>query len=228
MTGSNCQNPSPERVDGTEEALLLFLGDYSTPRPQAAKVYWLVTKEPAGGFRVKSLNQENLPAGVCRRLPEDEFMVAFTPEPAHFVEHTFPALRRFLTAHRDRPEALEPLREIGLAARGAKDAAQAVERILRHLGERAGQLTFDQSRELSRYSMKLRKLGRYEDALAYCRKAFEINPADENIFFNMARVHQEMGQRDLALRCLKQALTINPGFEPARKFQRFLEKESGQ
>lgn len=228
MTGCDRQNPSPNRGDAAEEALLLFLGDYSTPRPQAAKVYWLVTKEPAGGFRVKSLNGENLPAGVCRRLPEDDFMVAFTPEPAHFVEHTFPALKRFLAAHRDRPEALEPLREIGLAAGEAKDAAQAVERLLRHLHERSGQLTFDQSRELSRYSMKLRKQGRYEDALAYCRKAFEINPADENIFFNMARVYQEMGERDQARRCLRKALELNPGFEPARKFQRFLEKESGR
>jgi tetratricopeptide (TPR) repeat protein len=228
MTGTSCLQTSPDPAGPDREALLLFLGDYSTPRFQAAKVYWLVTREPAGDFRVKSLNQENLPAGVCRRLPEDEFMVAFTPEPEHFVEHTFPALKRFLTEHRDQPEALEPLREIGLSAEDSEGVAQAVERILRHLGERAGQLKFDQSRELSLYSMKLRKQGRYEDALAYCRKAFEITPGDENIFFNMARVHLEMGERDRALRCVRYALTLNPNFKPALKFQRFLERTPGQ
>lgn len=222
----NVCNAHPQEETG--EALLLFLGDYSTPRPKSAKIYWLVTKEPAGSFRVKSLNDRNLPAGVCRQLPEDEFMVAFTPEPAHFQKFTFPALIRYLEENKAKPEVLDQLKEIGLTAGGHEFTDQEVDRIIRYLHERSASLAYDQSRELSLYSVKLRKLKRYADALTYCRKAYEVNPADENIYFNMARVYLEMKEPDRARQCVDQALALNPVFEPARKFKRYLDKAASQ
>ncbi len=232
MSPNNAPPSLPEeKTTPGQEFSPLFLGDYSTSRPQTAqatKFYWLVVKDSADTFRVKSLNEHNLPAGVSRKLPVDEFMLAFTPEPAHFVECTLPALKGYLEENKDRAEVLDQLLEIGFALNDRESTVAAIDRIIEHLYERSKNIKFDQSREFSLYSVRLRKEKRHEAALEYCRKAFEITPADENIFFNMARVYLEMEERDRAVQCITYALKLNPVFGPALKFKRYLESPPEQ
>lgn len=230
---SQIDTPTPQTAPpGPASGPPDILGDYSTaqsgphePPPAPAKIYWLVVKRSEDIFRVKSLNEHSLPAGVSRELEVGEFMRFFTPEPTHFVECTFPALKAYLEENRDREEVLERLEEIGFSFPDRQSTADAIDRIIQYLHDRTKSIRYDQSRELSLYSIRLRKQKKYDEALHYCRKAFEVNPIDENIFFNMSRVYFEKQDTGKALQCITYALKLNPGFEPALKFKRYLDKQ---
>jgi tetratricopeptide (TPR) repeat protein len=55
------------------------------------------------------------------------------------------------------------------------------------------------------------------------QKAIKIDPADENIHFNMGRAYLEMEETHLAKECFIQALKINPNFETASNMVKALE-----
>lgn len=222
--------PPDEKKETKPETVSLFLGDYSTsrnvsqPTGLTSKIYWLVVKDSEDMFRVKSMNEQNLPAGISRKLPVDEFMHIFAPEPDHFVEYTLPTLKLYLDENKDKVEVLDQMLEIGFTTSKNESTSEAIDRITKHLSERSKHLKIDQSRELSRYSVKLRKEKRYETAIEYCRKAINLNKADENIYFNMSRVYFEMDEKNMAMKCILYAIKLNESFEQALKFKQYMER----
>jgi len=62
------------------------------------------------------------------------------------------------------------------------------------------------------------KLGRYDDAVPWLRKAMAARRYEPRHYphVNLARVYARQGKLDEAIAELKQALAIEPGYQPAR------------
>ena len=60
-----------------------------------------------------------------------------------------------------------------------------------------------------------RRQGRLTEALGVYSKALKVHPHDECIYFNLARVHMNMGEENLACQRLKEALKLRPDFKEA-------------
>ena len=73
--------------------------------------------------------------------------------------------------------------------------------------------------------MSLRKEGKLDAALEIYKRALKLNPDDEGLYYNAARVVHEKSRPDLAIKLLKTALVKNPQFEAGRKFLQHLESQ---
>lgn len=78
---------------------------------------------------------------------------------------------------------------------------------------------------MNRIAMALRKLGRFEDAEQYYRKALEYAKDDPNLFFNMGRMYVDWKQWRKAAKVAELALRIKPDFEQAQKMLAFAQKK---
>lgn len=65
-----------------------------------------------------------------------------------------------------------------------------------------------------------RRQSRLDESLKAYAKALKIHPLDEYIFFNLARTHLDMGNRELARQCLRKSLEIDPNFTPGSELLR--------
>jgi tetratricopeptide (TPR) repeat protein len=73
--------------------------------------------------------------------------------------------------------------------------------------------------------INLRKQGKYEQAKVAYKQALDLAPDDENVHYNMAKSYYFASELDAAIRYLTNALSINAGFDEARKLY---EKLTGQ
>jgi len=81
--------------------------------------------------------------------------------------------------------------------------------------KRAVELVPDSEVPYGRYSHFLWSMGRFDEAIAYARRAREINPVSVGANSGLARALAEAGQYDQAISQYKQALEIDPNFVPA-------------
>jgi len=70
--------------------------------------------------------------------------------------------------------------------------------------------------------IELRRTGMHEEAVRNYTKALEIDPKDEAIYYNLARVHKESGKKDEAMEYIKKALELKPDFAEAKTFLKSL------
>jgi len=64
----------------------------------------------------------------------------------------------------------------------------------------------------NRLGMALRKQGKWEAAIAEYKKALEVSPKDENLFFNMALAYGDGGKHPRAVEAIQKILKLNPNF----------------
>lgn len=218
-------------VVGSHAGRMEVMGDYSTAAgadvPKAlhcgGRVYWFVLRLDHA-FRVKALGPNDLPAGVSREVPPEEFSELFSPEPQHYADHTLPAIRRFIKTRAGAGDKVELFVALGFRPAPGEEALSWVRRVMEELEFSADAIRFRQCRELSQRAVALRKSGRAVEALPLAAKAVELRADDEHLLFNLARVHHELGDADAAMAILKRALVINPGFGDAVVFVRFLSR----
>jgi tetratricopeptide (TPR) repeat protein len=68
-----------------------------------------------------------------------------------------------------------------------------------------------------------RHQGRLKEAVSAYEKARKVHPEDENILFNLARVYIDLNNIPQAQDCLRQAVSLNHSFGPARDLLRATE-----
>ncbi len=71
----------------------------------------------------------------------------------------------------------------------------------------------------------MRKAGKLDLALEVYKRALELDPTDDHLLFNMARVFQAKGDDGKAVRCLTRALQLNPELLPARRLYHYITNE---
>lgn len=74
----------------------------------------------------------------------------------------------------------------------------------------------------------MRKAEQLDEAIAFYKKALEVDQADENLCHNIARALYDQGDLNAALEYLRLGLSMNPDFKEARRFASFIEKRQGK
>lgn len=69
----------------------------------------------------------------------------------------------------------------------------------------------------------LRKQKLYEEASEYYTKAISIDPEDEALHYNLARLHKDCNEYQEALNAIKKALKIKPDFKEGKEFHDWLQ-----
>ncbi len=77
----------------------------------------------------------------------------------------------------------------------------------------------------NRLGIALRKLKRFEEAKKAYHHALKLNPQDEYLYFNLARVYLDEKDLAKAKEIVEKALQINPNFDAAAKMLKFINKK---
>ena len=76
--------------------------------------------------------------------------------------------------------------------------------------------------------INLRKLGMYAEAARYYKRALDLAPNDENLWFNLARALWQGGMKPQAQAAIKRSLQLNPEFEEAKLFLKQMTGNGGE
>ncbi|WP_461209059.1 tetratricopeptide repeat protein [Desulfocurvus sp. DL9XJH121] len=217
-------------------------------RGQYAQVtYWFARRLSDDEYEVQALNANHVPSGVRSLLGKNDFVTAYTPEPSYYERHTQPALKSLAEKIRQGEEAFAKgnldkaeqaflkalmIDELNVPANlgvGAvyteKGEFKKVKKVLDILLNQDETFRQEQRQSFNRLGMGLRKQGLLGEALAYFQKALELHADDENLHFNLARVHFDRGDHVSALEHIRRCLDLNPDLDVAKKFLRYCEKQ---
>lgn len=144
----------------------------------------------------------------------------FAQAKEHLAQGNHDAAKRIFSSLRnDSPQDSDLMQKIGEALFDAALYEDACEYLAKAL-----ELTPSSIQTYNRIGIALRKLGQYEAAERYYRKAVEWKADDPNILFNLGRLYAEQKQWRKAAKAASLVLRIAPDLEPARKLLAFAEK----
>jgi len=72
--------------------------------------------------------------------------------------------------------------------------------------------------------IEYRRQGRFLEALNEFKKALSLQPDDEGLYYNIARVHFERNEWKEAFAAIQEALKINPGFVEGKNLELLIKK----
>lgn len=225
----------------TEEAA----GMGGTAKKQIQTTYWYVRLLAPERYEVQPLNIHHVPSGIRKEVPELDFLKNYTPEPTYYKTHTVPALKtlarklaageeHFKAGELDQAERefLKALMIDDLNVRANYGLGEVyseqkefvkLKKVLDTLMGLSEAFQEEQRERFNSFGINLRKNGHFEESLRFYHQALVFNDKDEHVFFNIARVHFDKGDKETCVKHLQQALIINPEFKEAQKFLKFCE-----
>lgn len=237
----------PQTLGVFSRAASASVGAGTTAATRESLTYWFVRRLGDDVWELQPLNQNNVPSGERTSIPKSAFMENYLPEPRFYESKTLPALRtlrekiaqgeehyaegRLDAAEKEFAKALMIDDRNVPANLGAgavwcdKGEMQKVGKVLDLLLGSDETFKAEQRSLFNRFGISLRKKGMFDYAAAYYAKALEMEPRDEHLHFNLARVLFERGDPEGSLGELAIVLGLNPGLEVARKFQAYLNKQ---
>ncbi len=219
------------------------IGMGGTASRQNQTTYWYVRKMAADRYEVQPLNVHHVPSGLRREIEELEFLKQYVPEPAYYRTNTVPALKtlarkiaegesffadgRLDDAEKQFLKALM-IDELNVQANfglgevySEKKDFIKLKKVIDTLLGLDEAFKEEQRGRFNQFGICLRKNGHYDESLRFYSRSLEFNDRDEHVYFNIARVHFDKGDKDSCVEHLRKALQINPGFKEAMKFLRF-------
>jgi tetratricopeptide (TPR) repeat protein len=79
--------------------------------------------------------------------------------------------------------------------------------------------------QYNRSGIVYRKEGRHDEAFAEFEKALKVEPADEGLYYNIARVHLEKGNWVTAKKNILEALKINSAFKEGHDLLNYIQNK---
>ncbi|WP_147820649.1 tetratricopeptide repeat protein [Salidesulfovibrio onnuriiensis] len=222
------------------------IGAGGTKKTHDNITYWYVRILTPEDFEVQPLNQYHVPSGIKSVIKKNSFLPQYTPEPAYYRMNTVPALESLARKVRKGQQAFENgeldeaerqflkalmIDELNVAANMGLGKVYAEQQEFDKLKKVIDTLlsidevfVVEQRKRFNEFGISLRKNGMYDESIRYYNKALEFTNRDENLYFNLARVHYERGDQDGAIKSLKSALDLNPSFVEAQKFLKHCER----
>ncbi|MFO8031896.1 MAG: tetratricopeptide repeat protein [Desulfohalobiaceae bacterium] len=223
------------------------IGTGSTSQKSVQKQYFMVVEQEDGQVEVQYLNKNYVPAGPKRLVPKDEILEQFSPEPEFYAHTVYPKMRELQKTvaradrHRQRGENYSAEYEYGNALkvdeeniranfglgltyldRGATDKADD---IFKRLVQLDAAFEEEHKHLFNDFGISLRKNKMYEQCLQYYKRALELSKTDEHLLHNVARLLFEQDKVKESAKYLEKALKLNPDFEEAKQFMRYLEQK---
>lgn len=226
------------------------VGTGATQARHAQLTYWYARQLDPAAVEVQPLNVYHVPSGIRKQAVLDDFLRSYTPEPRYYEANTVPALRSLTS----KVEQGEKFFSMGLLDDAEKAFLKALmidevnvpanyglgdvyteqkeylklRKVLNVLMGLDDAFSLEYRQKLNTFGINLRKQGYLEESIAFFNKALEIQKNDENIYFNLARVHFDKGEIDKCIGILNIATTLNPEFIEARKFITYCERMTVQ
>ncbi|MFP5258484.1 MAG: tetratricopeptide repeat protein [Acidobacteriota bacterium] len=234
-----------ERIKGIfSTQAIQKVGTGTTTRRTIQKMYWFVEEDEQHQLEIQPLNKNYVPSGPKRRVTLDELLDKFSPEPEFYVSTVYPRLRELNMViqkgerHREKGETFSAELEFDQALAVDEENIRAnfglgLTYLDRGEGNKADDIfqrlvqldaTFEKEHKhlFNEFGINLRKNKMTEQALNYYRRAEELSVRDDNLLFNIARVHFDTKDYAKAMDYLRQALALNPDHAEARRFAEFL------
>lgn len=227
-----------EGVFSTQEVRKVGTG--TTTRKTIQKSYWYAIEQPDGDVELQPLNFNYVPSGPKRRVPMDEFLDKFSPEPEFYVSNVLPKVKEInktiarADRHRANKEYFSAEMEYGNALRVDEENIRAnfglgitylergenskAEDILGRLVKLDGAFEVEHKHLFNDFGINLRKNGMYDQSILYYTRALDLSGHDENLYYNIARAYLEKKNPDAALDYLLKGMEINPLQETLLKF----------
>lgn len=232
------KKPGIEGVFSNQEVRKVGTG--TTTRKTIQKSYWYAIEQPEGDLELQPLNLNYVPSGPKRRVPMDEFLEKFSPEPEFYVSNVLPkvkeinktvaradryrANKEYFSAEMEYSNALRVDEEniranfglgITYLERGENNKA---EDILGRLVKLDGAFETEHKHLFNDFGINLRKNRMYDQSISYYTRALELSGHDENLYYNIARAYLEKKDPDSAVEYLLKGMEINPLQETLLKF----------
>lgn len=240
---------SPQKIQGVfyEEAVIT-LGTGHTQKTQKVTNYCLAEQLDEEFVKISFLGNDGAPTGIVIKVPCDEFLRKYTFAPdfkiktkeerltdkhvalaeKHRARKEFNSAEwEYTSALKLDPESIRANFGIGTLYMETGQADKAKE-IFKKLSEIDAIFEEENKHIFNEFGIELRKANMAEEALANYMKALEISPKDENLYFNIARLHYDAKNYDNALEWIKKSLSFNPHFREAIQFNALILKEIQQ
>ncbi len=226
------------------------VGTGATQSKHAQLTYWYARQISQQDVETQPLNVYHVPSGIKRKVLLDDFIRVYTPEPRYYEVNTVPALKS-LSA---KIEQGEKFFSMGLLDDAEKSFLKALmidemsvpanyglgevyteqkdflklKKVLTVLMGLDDAFATEYRQKLNTFGINLRKQGFFDESIEFFNKALEIQKDDENIYFNLARVHFDKGELSTCMDILAKATQLNPGFNEAHKFIAYCERMLSQ
>jgi tetratricopeptide (TPR) repeat protein len=222
------------------------IGTGDTAKTVERTIYYYAQRTPGQDILIQPLSAEFLPAGEKTPIDQATFIKRFRPEPLIYYNKVKPAMDavarelkkgdRHLAAGRlEKAEAsfksvlevdsdnIRAIFSLGITYLEGGNTDEALEIFNKIMSL---ELAFgpEHVHLFNEFGIRMRKSCMLDKALAYYRRAVNLNPGDEHLLFNMARIHFELEDFQSAGDYLRQALAINPGFAIATKMLSAVDK----
>ncbi|RQD62537.1 tetratricopeptide repeat protein [Desulfonatronovibrio magnus] len=226
---------------------LVKVGTGTTQKKTIQKTYWFVKELEDDQVEIQPLNINYVPSGPKSIISKDDLLEKFSPEPEYYTYTVYPKMRELnktiarADRHRQKGESFsaefeynnalkvdeENIRAnfgLGLTylERGDKDKAN---NIFERLVKLDAAFEKEHKHLFNDFGINLRKQEMYAQALEYYQRALQLVENDENLHYNVARAYFAFKKYPKTLEHLKKALQLNPDFQEAIKFVKYLKQK---
>ncbi len=224
------------------------VGTGTTTRKTIQKAYWYADETDDGSLMVQPLNSNYIPSGPKRNVSLDDFLQRFSPEPEFYLQTVFPKMKEVnktiarADRHRKRGESFSAEFEysnalavdeenvranfgLGLTYLERGDTSKAND-IFERLVKLEAAFEEEHKHLFNEFGINLRKNQMLDQSLEYYDRAMELSRGDENLFYNIARVHLEKKDFHKTVEFLLKTLEINPELEAAVKFLQWMKAKN--
>jgi len=190
------------------------MGMGASQRTHTSQNFWYVEQVDREEFTGRMINDSHVPTGDPEPISMQDLVSNYTPELTYFEELVRPAMA---DAANTSPDQVSPIDANGLMSLFGLSLIY----LSRHEPDRAREL-LDQLVKIKAdfegkdqflfndFGIALRKSGMYPEAMAYFRRALEFVGDDENLYYNLARVHYENNDWEGCLEHLIISHRLNP------------------
>jgi tetratricopeptide (TPR) repeat protein len=217
--------------------------DIGTRSSSSVKRYWICRQVNDEQVQVQPTNEKLVRIGKARTVPLKVFLDTFEPEPEFYIQAA--SFRQTPSGKKAEPQKTGDVIEgftvsggpeeiernaragfgIGMTYLKRGNRSKAVDIFDRLAGVEAD-FQAEHKHMFNDFGISLRKERLFQCSLKHYDKALELSEYDEHIHHNLARVYFEMREVDMALRCLKRSLELNPELKESLLFLNYLQKRS--
>ncbi len=193
------------------------MGMGASQRTHTSQNFWYVEQVDREEFSGRMINDIHVPTGDPESISMQDLVSNYTPELSYFEELVRPAMAVAANISQDEVTGVDAngfLSLFGLSliylSRHEPDRARGLlDQLVRIKADFEGKDQF----LFNDLGIALRKSGMYPEAMAYFHRALEFVGDDENLYYNLARVHYENNDWEGCLEHLILSHRLNPELE---------------